>query len=220
MRARAAILSCALVWALATSASGGIITLHMNPCVGSTENTGCTAELLLSFSKLNSDDLLRIEIRNTTPTAIGSKLTAVGFEVPDVPWLHVGFAPQGTSAYFTSLNFDYSVSPGWMNADGGFDVMITSDGKFEGGSPQGAPAAGQSQAIQLSLGATGRTSAELEQLFSTYYGSLEAPFVVARFQSVAFGGSDKVIGNPEPVTGLLLAVGAVGLLSRRPRRAA
>jgi hypothetical protein len=206
----------AVVWVCAGAQAEPIVLL-IDPSFGSTENTGATARLVLSFSESGTDDLVQMAITNTTPLALGSALTAVGLEVPD-SWA-ASFAPGGTSAYFDALDLDVSVSPGWLDAPGGYDLMLTSDGSFEGGNPQGAPQAGETQTVVLSLGDTGLTPTALAATFSTYYAGLQPPYAVARFQAVGPGGelSDKVGGGvPEPSTLLLLASG-LGVLWRRIR---
>lgn len=216
-------LSCALVGALFyTSAHANVIRLSIDSLTGSTENTGCAAELLLSFSEVDSDDRVTIEIQNTTEAVIGSRLTAVGLELPRALAAPIGFAPGGTSPYFQQVDFDYAISPGKFNPpDGSYDLMITKSGSFEGdGSPRDAPGAGESQTVVLSFGDTGKTSAELESLFAAVYADGTDPDVIARFKAVGPNGawSDKVIGRtPEPASLVLLGIGAIGLL-RRPKR--
>jgi hypothetical protein len=96
--------------------------------------------------------------------------------------------------------------------------MITSDGNFEGGSPQGALMAGESELVVLTLGDTGLTPDQLAQTFFDFYESASDRHVIARFQSVGTNGegSDKVAGHtPEPASLVLLALGGLALLRRR-----
>lgn len=207
------VMACACAGAQAST-----ITLLIDPSFGSTEDTGATARLLLSFSENGADELLHVIIENTTPPSIGSLLTAVGFEVPD-SWA-ASFAAGGTSTYFDELDLDVPVSPGWLNAVDGYDLMVTSDGNFEGGSPQGAPTAGESQSVVMNLGDTGSTPEELFTTFADFYAQQEGDFVIGRFQAVGPGGnlSDKVGGGlPEPGTLLLVASGGLLVASRRRR---
>jgi hypothetical protein len=191
--------------------------IRITPASGSTEETGATARVDISFANFANDDRMTLKLDNTTPVSLGSRLTAVGVELPDYGW-NVAFAPGGKGSYFNRLNTNVSVSPGWMNAPGGYDLMLTSDGKFEGGSPQGAPTAGESETIVLSLGKTGLSAAQLESTFANFYESFAGRYAIARFQAVGPGGqwSDKVGGEtPEPSALALLAIG--GLLVRRHR---
>ncbi|MFH0980775.1 MAG: PEP-CTERM sorting domain-containing protein [Planctomycetota bacterium] len=207
------VLACA-----AGGAQGSAIILVIDPSFGSTESTGATARLSLSFTEDGLNDLLHVLIENTTPGSIGSSLTAVGFEVPD-SW-PATFASGGTGTFFDELDLDVAISPGWLSAPGGYDVMITSDHNFEGGSPQGAPTEGESESIVLNLGNTGSTPDQLVTLFTTYYAGLEGYYAVGRFQAVGPGGelSDKVAGNaPEPGTLLLLGCGGLAALRRRSK---
>ncbi len=193
--------------------------LFIDPRFGSTENTGSTAKLTFDFSEHGDEDLLRILIENTTPLKIGSKLTAVGVELPD--WLiqPPSLVPGVGTGYFGTLTFNDSVSPGWLDAPGGYDLMITSDGSFLGGNPHGAPTAGARESILLSLGDTGMTPNQLDMRFHDFYTEFDGRSAIGRFQAVGPNGerSDKVGGGvPEPASGVLLALGAIALL--RPRR--
>ena len=99
--------------------------------------------------------------------------------------------------------------------------MLTSDGNFQGGSPQGAPAAGQADAVVLSLGDTSLSPAALASVFFDYYSGLTDNHVIARFQAVGPDGrdSDMVGGHvvPEPATWLVTGTGLLTLLRRRHR---
>ncbi len=48
----------------------------------STENTGVSALVEFDLSHVPAGDLLTLTITNTTPEALGSSLTAVGFQWP------------------------------------------------------------------------------------------------------------------------------------------
>ena len=191
--------------------------LIIDPSFGSTENTGSTATLTFDFSENGTDDVLTILIANTTRPSIGSKLTAVGLELPD--WLIQPpslVVPQGT-AYFDTLTFNDSMSPGWLNAPGGYDLVITSEGNFLGGNPNGAPTAGAQESVILSLGDTGLTPQQLDMRFFDFFADFAGRSVIGRFQSVGPNGqlSDKVGGGvPEPATIILLALGGITLLRR------
>jgi|GEM_PF-1371928 len=203
-----------------TVAGASPVTLLIDPSFGSTEATGATARLLLDFSEDGVEDLLHVTIENTTPASIGSSLTAVGFEVPG-SWAS-SFAPGGAGAYFHVLDLDVSVSPSWLDAPDGYDLMLTNDGDFEGGSPQGAPTAGESESVILSLGDTGLTPEELSTTFAGFYAAQEEDYVLGRFQAVGSDGelSDKVGGGvPEPGTLLFLAFGSLAVVRRTRCRA-
>jgi len=204
------------MWAAASPAS--TIDLYFDPGFGSTAHTGCTAIVSLSFSEEAGEEWLAVAIHNTTPTSIGSRLTALGLELPDSLSLDVAFAPGGQSDYFDTLTFDVSICPWWLNAPGGYDLMITSDGKFEGGNPRGAPAAGQTHTVTLTLGDTGLTPGQLLTTFQDYYVRSDDHIAVARFQSVGPNGelSDKVGGGvPGPASISLLALGGLTVLRRK-----
>ena len=209
-----------------TFAHAGTVDIFIDSSFGSTENTGASAVVSLGFSEEDLDDYLTVLLENTTPVETGSKLSAVGFELPGFLGLATAIADQGKGrgrgldmgSYFDTLTFDHSVSPGRLDASGGFDVMITSDGNYQGGNPNGAPNAGESQSVILNLGDTGFTPDELEDSFRTFYAATENLVAIARFQAVGPDGegSDKVGGRvPEPATMVLLALGAFAIHRRR-----
>lgn len=211
---------------ISPGARAGTVDLFIDSRFGSTENTGATALVSLGFSEEDLDDYLTVLLENTTPVEIGSKLTAVGFELPDFLDLAIAISEQvkgrgrglEMGPYFDTLTFDHSVSPGWLDAPGGFDLMITSDGNYQGGNPNGAPNAGESQSVILNLGDTGLTIDELENGFRDFYAAVENHVAIARFQAVGPDGegSDKVGGHlPEPATIVLLAFGAFAIHRRR-----
>jgi hypothetical protein len=202
---------------LVTSAHASMIQLFIDPGFGSTENTGSTATLTLDFSEQGTDDYLTVIIQNTTPPEIGSKLTAAGLELPDLQSLPATFAPGGTSSYFDVLSMDYSILPGWLDAPGGYDVVISSDGNFLGGNPNGAPMAGESQTIVLNLGDTGLAQTDLVAAFEDLYAGSDDRYAIGRFQAVGPDeeDSDEVGGRvPEPATIVLLALGGLALRRR------
>ncbi len=200
----------------ASSLQAAMISMTIDPMYGSTENTGATGLVEFSFVEDGADDLLVVAIHNTTPLSIDSKLTAVGFEWPTSLSLPLSFASGGTSIYFDEIDSHVNVSPGWLNASGGYDVMITSDGNFEGGNPQKAPGAGETQSVILNLGSTGLTPEELSATLGDWYADPDRISVVARFQAVDGELSDKVISRtPEPAGVLLLGLSQLALLGRR-----
>ncbi len=188
----------------------------------STENTGVSGRLTLGFNQESELDFLSLTIENTTLPSIGSKLTAVGLEVPPALPNAPVFAPGGAGAYFQKLDYDFSVPPGWLNAPGGYDLMVSSDHNFLGGSPNGAPGPGDARTVVLALGNTGYAPAALRDVFLDHYESLGGPVAIGRFQAVGPDGegSDRVIATqvvPEPATLLLLLVGS-GVLALPGRR--
>ncbi len=181
------------------------VELSIAPVFGSTENTGSTATITLAFSEQGLDDLMEVTLANTTDPVLGSKLTAAGIELPDV--LSSSITLATASSYFDQLTFDVNVSPGWIDAPGGYDLILSSDGNFQGGNPNGSPEAGQSQSVLLNLGDTGLSPAELETAFESFYADFDGNHAICRFQSVGPNGqlSDMVV--PEPATLVLLALG-------------
>jgi len=185
--------------------------LFIDPNFGSTAHSGATATLTFEFSEHGTDDLLTIRIANTTPQKIGSQLTAVGLELPD--WLiqppSLVVAPG--EVYFDTLTLNDSMEPWWLDAPGGYDLVISSEGNFLGGNPHGAPIAGAGESVTLRLGNTGLTPEQLDMRFFDFFDDFSGRFVVGRFQSRA----DKVGGGvPEPATIVLLAIGGFVLLRR------
>jgi hypothetical protein len=181
----------------------------------STENTGASARLDFDFIVGMNGDSLSLTASNTTPAQIGASLTAFALEWPgQLP--DPVYASGGTSTYFDQVHYDVDVNPGWVNAPQGYDALFTSDGNFEGGSPQGAPRDGQSQTIQVELGATGLSAEQLAELFRDTYDTASVPWAAARFQSVGPSGelSDKVI-VPEPATLALLGLSGLAITRRR-----
>ena len=184
----------------------------------STENTGVSGRLTLSFSEDAGIDYLTLTITNTTPLSIGSMWTAVGLELPDELTNSPIFAPGGAGPYFTHLNYNVEAKPFWINTPGGYDLMLTQDGNFQGGNPIGAPAAGESHTVVLSLGITPYSPAELSNIFDEFYMQATNHIAIARFQVVGSGGegSDKIIGVhvPEPASNVLI-LASLSFLNRR-----
>ncbi len=210
--------------AVAVDKVGGapILTIDLLPGAGlSTENTGASGRLTLAFYQHKDLDYLSLTVENTTPISLGSKLTAVGLEMPTFLPSRPVFAADGVGTYFKYLEYDVSVSPGWLNAPGGYDLALTSDRNFLGGGAQGAPGAGESHKVTLALGNTGYTPEELSSAFLKYYGEVDGPIAIVRFQSVGPRGKDsdrvistKMIGEeviPEPATVAFLVVGGAVL---------
>ncbi len=207
---------------LSCASTASAIELVVDPTFGSTGDTGATAALSLEFGDHGDDDILTLMIANTTSPKIGSKLTAVGLEMPDFLIHPPTLVPSMTTAYFDTLTFNDSMSPATLDAPGGYDLVISSDGNFLGGPPTGAPSAGARESVMLNLGDTGMSSADLAIAFEQFYASFRGRFVVGRFQVVGAGGegSDKVGGGliPEPATLVLLAMGGLAVLRRRFHR--
>ena len=210
--------------AVAVEKVGGapILTIDLLPGAGlSTENTGASGRLTLAFYRHKDIDFLSLTIENTTPISLGSKLTAVGIEMPTLFPSRPVFAADGVGTYFKYMEYNVSVPPGWLNAPGGYDLALTSDRNFLGGGVHGAPGAGESHKVTLALGNTGYTPEELSSAFLSYYEDLDGPIGIARFQSVGSRGrdSDRVISTrviaeeviPEPATLMFLIVGGAVL---------
>jgi len=198
------------------------VELLIDPRFGSTENTGAAARLLLEFTTVGLEDRLSVTIENTTPPEIGAFVTAVGLELPEAFGKEPTWAPGGQSAYFTYLLFDVSFPPPWLNATGGYDMVISGDPSFLGQSPTGAPASGESQTVVLNLGHTGHSADTLAHIARSFYADESLTLIVGRFQTVGSNGedSDKVRGGiPEPTTCLLLACGMLAC-GRRLRHGA
>lgn len=200
---------------IAGTTAAAPVTILFGTDLPSTMNTGVTAQITISFTDHGLDDWMNVAITNTTPTSIGSSLTAVGLELPS--WGSVtGFAPSGASSYFDTLTYDVSISPGWLSSPDGYDVMITSDGNYEGGSPKGAPKAGETQTVRLNLGNSGMTSDDLEASLASYYASYTGRYATARFQAVGPNGNlSDMVSTPEPATLMLLGLGSLITLRRR-----
>jgi len=205
----------------ARPAQASTVTLFLDAAFASTENTGSAARIVLSFTEDGFNDLLSVTIENTTPPEIDSSLTAVGLELPPALGVVPVLATGGEGAYFDTLTYDVNLSPDWLNAPGGYDLVLSSDGNLLGGSPQGAPRAGESDTVRLNLGDTPFTSAELAGSFRGFYTQTDHPVVFGRFQAVGPDqqGSDKVGGFvPEPATLVLLVVSSLMILPRGRRR--
>lgn len=183
----------------------------------STEDTGVSGRIDISFVETPDGDFCELVITNTGVGTEAGKLTAVGLTVPSLPFQPV-FAPGGQGSYFDELDYDVLVSPDWLNPPGGYDLMVTSDGSFEGGSPQGALGAGESQTVTLFLGDTSSGPDDFRSLFESFYDAAADPVAIGRFQSIGPQGlSDKVI-TPEPHALLLMTCLAPLITRRRPSR--
>jgi hypothetical protein len=215
------ILGTAITLALAASSGQAAPYLIMEFMAGpdnSTENTGVRAQMTFSFTNDAAGDLVSIEIANTTPPEIGSTLTAVALEWP-FQIANPIFADGGEGSYFHHLNYNVNVNPKWINAVDGYDVVLTSDGRFQGGRPHGAPRVGESDIVTFNVGQTGLTADELYDTFYNFYTTASLPLAAARFQEVGVGGhlSDMVIMDvhvPEPSSLLLVGLGG-WLVTRR-----
>ncbi len=200
------------------AASASTVELIIDPQFGTTEGTGSTARVLLEFTTIELEDLMTVTIENTTPPEIGAWITAVGLELPDIFGDHTQMTLALASDYFDTLLFDESMAPPWLDAPGGYDLVISGDPSFLGNSPQGAPLAGESQTVVINLGNTDFTPDELASLSLTFYDDPLANFLVGRFQTVGLNGedSDKVRGTvPEPTTLLLLGIGLCAATRRK-----
>ncbi len=209
--------------ALATSTVQAAPYLIMEFMAGpdnSTENTGVRARMTFSFINDAAGDLVSIEIANTTPPEIGSTLTAIALEWP-FQIAHPVFADGGEGSYFHHLDYNVNVNPKWINAVDGYDVVLTSDGRFQGGRPHGAPRVGESDTVIFNVGFSGLTADELhDAFFDFYYSTASLPLAAARFQEVGVGGnlSDMVMMSvhiPEPSSLLLLGLGGWLIVKRR-----
>lgn len=201
----------------ASGANASVITLLIDPIFGSTEDTGATGLLTFSFAEVGGDDQLSLTIMNTTTPEVGSLLTAIGLELPDLVTPTPSFAPGGQSSYFDSLVFDVKIPPPGVNAPSGYDLVISSDGKFLGGPPNGAPQPGESQTVTLSFGDTGLSIAALTAEFASFYAQNPDNFLIGRFQAVGSteDDSDRVLGGiPEPASMVLFLTGGLVFLRR------
>lgn len=219
MRTRTRVLTAivaSLLFTATTHAATLMVTLDAS--AGSTESTGATAAVTFMFDEVGADDRLTLELANTTPLSIGATLTAFGFELPPALCLTPVFAPGGAGSYFDTLTYDDSVSPGWLDAPGGYDVMLTSDGSYEGGNANGGPVAQASETVVLSLGDTGMSPSALRDAFFSFYMCTPDNLAIARFQQVGPNAnlSDKVGGYvPEPSAIVLLGMGAFTAIRKR-----
>jgi hypothetical protein len=216
--------------ALATlAAPAQAFTVIISPVIGSTENTGASANLDFNFSQAGTDTLLDLGITNTTNGSLGlgatqATLVGIGFELP-TPAPSFTYSPLLST--FTQTYFSQNAT---LNPYGTFDVGIRSagSGNFTGGNPQQGLTAGQSTTVRFSF--ANQTATSLETSFQTLFaGSTNStPLIVGRFQQVnAGGGSDKVVGGlapqsqavpaPPAVLGMLTAA-ALGLSKRRKQQ--
>ena len=199
------------------------ITFEFSRLYGSTEKSEATATVDMSFFSDGVNTLVGLDVVNTTSSLLDSSLTALGLELPDTFDWQVRLV--SADSYLNELTFNDKVSPSWMDAAGGYDIMLTSDGKFEGGSAKGAPRAGQSQYLLLSLGNTVWSAEEMRSIFIDYYQNTDDHYAVARFQEIGkWGGSDKMLGAiipttpvPEPASAALIAGGWLVIHVRRRR---
>lgn len=202
-----------------SATTAGATQLFIDPIFGSSENTGAIATITLSFSEDGSDDLMSVLMDNTTDISLGATLTDLAMELPPSLPNDPIFSVGGMDAYFDTLSYDVNVSPASLNAPGGYDLLISADGNFEGGNAKGGPTAGQSAMVTLSLGDTGLSPLQLDDLFLDFYTNATDNVMAARFLQVGEDGefSDKVLGQvPEPASLSLLALGAM-LVARRKR---
>jgi hypothetical protein len=211
---------------LATPAQA--FTVIISPVIGSTENTGASANLDFNFSQAGTNTLLDLGITNTTNGSLGlgatqATLVGIGFELP-TPAPSFTYSPLLST--FTQTYFSQNAT---LNPYGTFDVGIRSagSGNFTGGNPQQGLTAGQSTTVRFSF--ANQTATSLETSFQTLFaGSTgSTPLIVGRFQQVNGNGSDKVVGGlapqsqtvpaPPAVLGMLTAA-ALGLSKRQKQK--
>ncbi len=224
-RVGAAILaSAALLWLSHRANATPILSIDFQSSPAtSSRDTGAAAAVTFTFGENDEGSFVDVLLANTTPPSLGSRLTALGFEVPAGLTGPV-FATGGGGSFFDTIDYDVSVKPKSLDADGGYDVMLTSEGKFQGGSPRQAPSAGESETVRLALGQTGYGADGLRNLFMNHFSQGAGPMAIVYFQSVGQQGaaSDTVIGSlrsvsvvPEAQCIWLLLAGAAVLRRRR-----
>jgi len=211
-------------FALALTTPGGRsfgagFSLFIDPRFGSTEHTGSTAQVEFDFGEQGGEDRLTLTITNTTPLAIQSHLTAVGFEIPRTVLDPSVIDLLASPGYFDVLTYDQTISPPWIDAPDGYDLVLTGDGSILGGDPQGAPRAGETTTVILTLGDTGLSPEDLADSFQQFYLQADDRFLIGRFQVVGrVDDSDKVGGGvPEPAALLLLMIGGAAVVANRRR---
>ncbi len=178
-----------------------------------------TADFTFTDSGLGVVDV-SILITNTTGTiasfgagATTSKLTGIGFDLPEFTFLSI------VAGSFTTTGFLDTLSPPGdtdLPPFGGFDVAVKDNSNFQGGNANGALPENNSTTVSFDLNISGSSLANAAALNAAFLsgladGSLGA---VARFQQVNAGaGSDKLLFNPPPPAPVPLPAGAVLLLS-------
>jgi hypothetical protein len=185
----------------------------------------------LTYSLLKDSALLTIQLKNTSPVAVGGYITALAFNNP---------MGSITGASYSDANFSLLGGPGYSNGINGmplgyFDLGAGMGGDWMGGGdPKPGIGVGQTKSFAFNL--TGTNLALLnENSFAAELSHGGSPtmggqFIGVRFRGFSNGGSDKVPGHPEPgpnplpepATLLLMGsgfmgIGAWGWMRRRKR---
>lgn len=180
----------------------------------STENTGASYEGAISYDASLAQ--LSISLTNTTPTAIGGRLTAFAFRIDSTDPSASATLVSTTLTSFTNAGAGVSAAP-FGTYDGGAGLRGTFLG---GGDPNRGLAIGNSADFVFSVAAA---DAAILNSGSFMSGPME---FVARFRGLADGGSDKVPVSivsppdspPVPAPGGVALAAVGGLMMCRRRR--